>query len=31
MLQDRIHPNKQGYAKLIEDNILKNVLEEIEN
>jgi len=29
MLQDRIHPNKDGYAKLIEDNILDAVLREI--
>lgn len=29
MLQDRIHPNKDGYAKLIEDNILDVVLSEI--
>jgi acyl-CoA thioesterase-1 len=29
MLADRIHPNKNGYAKLIEDNLLKVVLKEI--
>lgn len=29
MLQDRIHPNKDGYAKLIEDNILDVVLNEM--
>lgn len=29
MLQDRIHPNKDGYAKLIEENILDAVLKEI--
>ena len=31
MLDDRIHPNKNGYAKLIEDNLLKVVLKEIKN
>lgn len=31
MLADRIHPNKNGYAKLIEDNLLKVVLKEIKN
>lgn len=30
MLEDRIHPNKEGYAKIIEDNLLDAVLEEIE-
>ncbi len=29
MLEDRIHPNKDGYAKLIEDNLLETVLDEI--
>lgn len=29
MLQDRIHPNKEGYAKLIEENLLEVVLKEI--
>lgn len=29
MLQDRIHPNKDGYAKLIEDSVLDAVLREI--
>lgn len=29
MLQDRIHPNKDGYAKLIEENLLEVVLKEI--
>lgn len=31
MLEDRIHPNKEGYAKIIEDNLLEAVLEEIRN
>lgn len=31
MLQDRIHPNKDGYAKLIEENILDAVLKEIKD
>ncbi len=31
MLADRIHPNKEGYAKLIEDNLIKVVLKEIKN
>lgn len=30
MLKDRIHPNKEGYAKLIEENLLDAVLKEIE-
>jgi len=30
MLEDRIHPNKEGYAKIIEDNLLDAVLKEIE-
>lgn len=30
MLDDKIHPNKDGYKKLIEDNILDAVLKEIE-
>jgi acyl-CoA thioesterase-1 len=29
MLQDRIHPNKDGYAKLIEDNLIDVVIREI--
>ncbi len=29
MLEDNIHPNKEGYKKLIEDNILEVVIEEI--
>lgn len=31
MLGDRIHPNKEGYAKLIEDNLLEIVLREIKS
>jgi len=31
MLQDRIHPNKEGYAKLIEENLLEVVSKEIQN
>jgi len=30
MLQDRIHPNREGYAKLITDNLLGPVLSEVE-
>lgn len=31
MLQDRIHPNKDGYAKLVEENILGEVIKQINN
>jgi len=30
MLPDRIHPNKEGYATLIEENVLDAVLKELE-